>query len=239
MPDIRETLTQLDRRLADLKQQINDLVTEPEPAAPPPPPERNSVSLPTAAELAGGAHAAPSGPAPGAPDARAAQLTVAAEAVGQVGEQLKQLLTMRDRLLDDAQQMLAGYQRELRKLEEFDPSEVEDALAALATPREAQEPAVAGPETPTRPAFFDGTTTITVVGAHRIQLIQVVEDALSRVRNVQRVYIRRWQAGQLSLELTLSAGVELIGELNRVLPFPFAVQSATGREIVITLEGAR
>ena len=91
------------------------------------------MSLPTAAELAG-AHAAPSGRAPGAPDARAAQLTVAAEAVGQVGEQIKQLLTMRDRLLDDAQQMLAGYQRELRKLEEFDPSEVGHALAALATP---------------------------------------------------------------------------------------------------------
>ena len=92
---------------------------------------------------------------------------------------------------------------------------------------------------PTRPAFFDGTTTITVVGAHRIQSSRSSRTALSRVRNVERVYIRRWQAGQLSLELTLSAGVELIGELNRVLPFPFAVQSATGREIVITLEGAR
>jgi hypothetical protein len=80
---------------------------------------------------------------------------------------------------------------------------------------------------------------MTVGGATRIQTIQVLEDSLSRILHVERVYIRRWHAGALWLELSLSDGVELLGELNRVLPFPFAVQSATGQEIVISLEGER
>ena len=75
-------------------------------------------------------------------------------------------------------------------------------------------------------------------GASRIQTIQVLEDSLSRIRGAERVYIRRWHAGALWIELTLSGGVELIGELNRVLPFPFAVQSATGEEIALSLERA-
>jgi hypothetical protein len=159
--------------------------------------------------------------------------------VGQLGVQIKQLLTIRERLLNDAEQLLAGYERQLRELETLDVFEVEAALAALLPAPGPTETSSRVPEFPSRPAFFDGVMTITVVGVHRLQTIQVLEDSLSRVRHVDRVYIRRWHAGQLLFELALSAGVELIGELNRVLPFPFAVQSATGQEIGITLEGER
>lgn len=234
MPDIRDTLAQLDRRLADLRHQINDLVTEPEPAPPPPPPARSSLSVPTASELEGAYDEGGSERGP-----RAAAVEAASEAVGQLGAQVRQLLTIRERLLNDAEQLLAGYERQLRELEALDASEVEAAVAALVS---GPAPAQTGRDAsgvPSRPAYFEGMVTITVVGVGRIQTIQVLEDSLSRVRHVEQVYIRRWHAGQLLLELTLSGGVELIGELNRVLPFPFAVQSATGQEIGITLEGER
>lgn len=238
VPDIRETLAQLDRRLADLRHQIDDLVTEPEPPPPPPPPAPSSAPLPTAAELES-AYAGRPEPGREAIRPHASQIQAASEAVGQLGVQIKQLLTIRERLLADAEQLLAGYERQLRELETLDASEVEAALAALLPAPSIIETAAGVPEFPSRPAFFDGLMTITVAGVHRIQTIQVLEDSLSRVRHVERVYIRHWHAGQLLLELTLSAGVELIGELNRVLPFRFAVQLATGQEIAITLEGER
>jgi hypothetical protein len=88
-----------------------------------------------------------------------------------------------------------------------------------------------------RPAFFEGMITLVVLGASRVQTIEVLEDSLSRARNVTRVYVRRVEAGELRLELTLAGGVDVVGELNRVMPFPFAVRSATREEIVISLEG--
>ncbi len=238
VPDLRETLAQLDRRLDDLRHQINGLVTEPEPALPPPPAAPSSVPVPTAAEIER-AYAGPPALGREATGPQASQLQAASEAVGQLGVQIKQLLTIRERLLSDAEQLLAGYERQLRELETLDVLDVEAALAALLPAPGLTETGAGSPEFPARPAFFDGVMTITVVGVHRLQTIQVLEDSLSRVRQVDRVYIRRWHAGQLLFELTLSAGVELVGELNRVLPFPFAVQSATGHEIGITLEGER
>src|SRR5690348_15587671 len=93
VPDIRETLAQLDRRLADLRHQINDLVTEPEPAPPPPPPARSTVPAPTAAELESaylGHGSETIGP-------RVSHVEAASEAVDQLGSQIKQLLTIRER----------------------------------------------------------------------------------------------------------------------------------------------
>lgn len=97
--------------------------------------------------------------------------------------------------------------------------------------------AVAKAEEDARPAFFEGTVTLLVSGARRIQTIQVLEDSLSRARHVDDVYVRRYHRGRVWIELTLSAGAELLGEFNRVLPFPFAVSSAATKEIGLTLEG--
>jgi hypothetical protein len=236
VPDMRETMAQLDRRLADLRDQIKNLVTEPEPAPPPPPPSASSVPLPTAADIES-AYGGAAAPEPVA--SRTAGAQAASEAVDQLGVQIRQLLTLREQLLNDAERLLAGYERQLRELESLDVSEVEAALGALLSTPGPGGSAAAAAVPPARPAFFEGVMTIAVSGVHRIQTIQVLEDSLSRVRHVEHVYIRRWHAGELMFELTLSAGVELIGELNRVLPFPFAVQSATGQEIGITLEGER
>jgi hypothetical protein len=239
VPDIRETLAQLDTRLADLRHQINNLVTEPEQAPPPPPlPGPSSVQLPTAAEIES-AYAGQAEAGSESRGSRGSQAQMASEAVDQLGAQVKQLLTIRERLLNDAERLLAGYERQLRELESLDASAVEAALAALLPASGVTQTGAAAHPPESRPAFFDGVVTISVMGVHRIQTIQVLEDSLSRVRHVNGVYVRRWHAGQLLFELTLSAGVELIGELNRVLPFAFAVQSATGQEIAITLEGER
>lgn len=163
-----------------------------------------------------------------------------AQEVGELGAQIEQLLTLRERLLVDARELLRRYELQLDELERHDSSDVQAALASLLSGQgAAAEPAV-GPEVlASRPAFFAGRVTVTVAGASRIQTVEVLEDSLSRVPHVQEVYIRRWHAGALWLELTVSEGVELIGELNRVLPFPFAVQSATGQEVIISLEGER
>jgi hypothetical protein len=235
VPDIRETLAQLDQRLADLRHQIIDLTTEPEAVPPPPPPTRSELALPTLEDL----EASGAGPSVSRAGLGTARAQAAADGVARLGSQIEQLLTMRERLLGDARELLAGYARQLRELELEDTSAAQSALELLlSAPRSSQAPPDPS-EVPARPAFFEGPVTISVTGANRIQTIQVMEDALSRIRHVERVYVRRWHAGQLSFELTLSAGVELIGELNRVLPFPFAVQSASGQQIAIILEGER
>lgn len=117
--------------------------------------------------------------------------------------------------------------------------EVQDLLAACdRLLREARE--VIGEEGAgqARPALFEGTVTVVATGANQLQTIQVLEDSLSRARQVTRAYIRRAHAGEVRVELTLRGGVDVIGELNRVMPFPFAVRSATREEVVISLEGA-
>lgn len=248
VPDIRETLAQLDRRLADLRHQIDDLADTPEPAPPPPPPARRDLPLPPPPDLGDHPATLPAATA-AAPEAERARARALSEGIGQLGSQIEQLLTVRERLLADARQLVASYARALDDLEHQDISQARSALASLlsrpAPPLQEKEPATGadpgagGRAGLSRPAFFEGMVNVSVTGATRIQTIQVLEDSLSRVRHVEQVYIRRWHAGQLWLEVTTSGGVDLIGELNRVLPFPFAVQSATAREIMISLDGER
>jgi hypothetical protein len=88
-----------------------------------------------------------------------------------------------------------------------------------------------------RPALFEGTVAVVALGANQLETIQVLEDSLARAAQVTRTYIRRAHAGEVRVELTLTGGVDLVGELNRVMPFPFAIRSATPQEIVIGLEG--
>jgi hypothetical protein len=163
----------------------------------------------------------------------------ASEGIGRLGSEIEQLVSVRERLLADTRELLKRYERQLDELELQDASEVQSAVASLLSTPSPPPAGVGALDVPPRPAFFQGLVTVTVGGVNRIQTVQVLEDSLSRVRHAQQVYIRRWQSGALWLELSVSAGVELIGELNRVLPFPFAVQSATSQEIVVSLEGER
>jgi hypothetical protein len=251
VPDIRDTLGQLDRRLAEIRDQIAGLADLPEPTPPPPPPDHRSIPLPTpvgfgdATGLEEPPESAEGRAYPDSAAVRSATLDrdraqALATGVDQLGSQIEQLLSVRERLLADARQLLSSYRREIDELELQEAPDVRSALEALLDPEApASGPAPALDGLPSRPAFFEGLVSVTVGPATRLQTIQVLENALARVPRVDQVYIRRWHAGQLWLELTVSGGVELIGELNRVLPFPFAVESASAQEIVIRLEGER
>jgi hypothetical protein len=237
VPDIGESLAQLDQRLAEIRQQLADMAERPEALPPPPPPARRDLPPPAP----GLQELAPSGHPPAAKlsERRREPVRVVGEGVGQLGTQIEQLLRIRQRLVGDVRGLLMRYQRELDECERGDVSELQSALdSLLACAPEAEQPGGLDGLL-ARPAFFEGTVDVAIGPATRIQTIQVLEDALARVRHVQQVYIRRWHADQLWLELTVSGGVELIGELNRVLPFSFAVRSASSREIVIRLEGER
>lgn len=220
--DIRETLDQLDRRLGELRRQLAGLAEDPRPAAPPaPPPARRLQSVPLPPELmSGGIAGVTEAPTPPTPDPYPDHVAV----------QIQQLMTVRNQLLAGARELVRAYERQLDVLERLAASGQPLAHEALpAPPAPVQEQA--------RPAFFEGPVTLVVSGAHRIQTIQVLEDALSRARYVEQVYVRRCHRGQVWLELTLSGGSELLGEFNRVLPFPFAVTSATSKEIAFSIEG--
>jgi hypothetical protein len=234
VPDISDTLAALDQRLTDLREQISDLTGAPEPVPPPPPPTPRSLPPPTPA-ASGEDTAHTSRPAPDNLSGEALS-----EGVGRLGAQIQDLLRMRERLLNDVRALLTRYQLQLDALQAEDPAEIRAAAASLLSSESSVS--VGGglqADVPPRPAFFEGVVRMTVSGATRIQTIQVMEDSLSRIRHVEQVYIRRWHAGALWLELWVAAGLELLGELNRVLPFRFAVQSATGQEIIISLEGDR
>ena len=247
--DIRETLDQLDLRLDDLRRQVAALGADPEPAAPPvPPPSRRLHSVPAPSpELTD--FASPPTP-PGLEQASTDSPAAATDADSvQPGTDMRQLMAVRDQLLAGARELVRAYDRQLDLLENMAVSGL-PATPAPPTPPAAPSSSPQGPSAApglfpslsvvadqTRPAFFEGTVELLVSGAHRIQTIQVLQDALSRARHVDQVYVRRCHRGQVRLELSLSGGAELLGEFNRVLPFPFAVTSATRTEIALSLEG--
>ncbi|HUZ29570.1 MAG TPA: hypothetical protein VMU90_10040, partial [Solirubrobacteraceae bacterium] len=107
------------------------------------------------------------------------------------------------------------------------------AYAELAPP---PAPAPPAPEPAARPALFEGVVIVIVPWISRLQTIQVLEDSLTRVRGAQLAYVRGYNQGEVRLELVLGEAVDLIGELNRALPYAFAVESARQDEIVIRLE---
>lgn len=258
--DIRETLDQLDRRLDGLRRQVAALLEEPQQAAPLAPPARHLHSVPappvdlTDLEAALGLR----DPAGQGGVAEPDRGTLPAPAVpGHAGAQMStdsgQLMALREQLMAGARELARAYERQLGLLEEMAvsglPASAADLPAIPAAPP-VDPPATTGtlsgliPSTAdavdqARPAFFEGRVDLVVSGAHRIQTIQVLEDALSRARHVDYVYVRRCHRGQVRLELSIAGGAELLGELNRVLPFPFAVTSATGTEIALSLEEQR
>jgi hypothetical protein len=170
--------------------------------------------------------------------------------LGEVSTDMGQLMAVRDQLMAGARELARAYERQLGLLEQMAvsglPATSSDSSATSSvTPVNPPAttgtlsgliPSPAGAVDQARPAFFEGRVNLVVSGAHRIQTIQVLEDALSRARHVEQVYVRRCHRGQVWLELSLSAGAELLGEFNRVLPFPFAVTSATGTDIALSLE---
>jgi hypothetical protein len=258
--DIRETLDQLDRRLDGLRRQVAALFEEPQQAAPlSPPPPRHLRSVPappvdlTDLEAALGLTDPPEQVGVTEPDRGN---TPAPEVPGDAGVEMStdagQLMAVRAQLMAGARELARAYERQLGLLEQMavsglpaasaeppapsappvDPPAITGTLSGLIpSPAEAADQA--------RPAFFEGRVDLIVSGAHRIQTIQVLEDALSRARHIDYVYVRRCHRGQVRLELSIAGGAELLGELNRVLPFPFAVRSATGTEIALSLEEQR
>jgi hypothetical protein len=208
VPDLHQTLAQLDHRLEDLRRQVARLTQDAGQAASWPSAANPGVATAPRPAPASPGEPAPAPPAPrgDVPDVSLARLDadVAPPRALDGGQeaQVHELLAACERLLGEARELLG----------------------------------TAG-AVPARPAFFEGTVALAVLGAHRMQTIQVLEDSLIRARHVMRAYIRRTMAGEVRFELTLIGGVELIGELNRVMPFPFAVRSATPGEIVVSLEG--
>jgi hypothetical protein len=232
--DIRESLDQLDRRLDELRRQVAALTEDPHPGAPlRPPPARHLQPVPIAPPELIDPHvpAGPESPPEPVPGTQP-------EAPHQVATEIHQLVAVRDQLLAGARELVRAYERQLDALEHMAASGLPSTAPDMPASGRAPAPPP-GSEEQARPAFFEGTVALAVSGAHRIQTIEVLEDALSRARHVDQVYVRRCHRGQVRLELTLSAGAELLGELNRVLPFPFAVTSATGEEIAVVLEGER
>jgi hypothetical protein len=259
--DIRETLDQLDRRLDELRRQVAVLAEEPRQAADPaPPPAQQLRSVPapppdlTDLEAALGLTDLPERDRVAEPDGANAPLTgVPGEAPVEMTTDMGQLMAVREQLMAGARELARAYERQLGLLEQMAlsglPATSSESSATSSVPPAAPPattrnlsgriPSPADAVDQARPAFFEGTVELVVSGAHRIQTIEVLEDALSRARHVDYVYVRRCHRGQVRLELSLAGGAELLGELNRVLPFPFAVTSATGTEIALSLEGQR
>jgi hypothetical protein len=180
-------------------------------------------------------------------EAEAARLLAHAhERVDDLKAQIEQLLGVRDRLLSSAKDLVRQYEEEVTQLELTYPASSAESEIGSVPPSQAppaSEPPASHaafeappPEPPPRPALFDGVVTITVPWISRIQTIQVLEDSLFRVRGAHKAYVRGYHQGEVRFELELGEAVDLIGELNRALPYAFAIESASQDEIVIRLE---
>jgi hypothetical protein len=263
MSDIHDALAQLERRLSDLKRELVRMAEEPieadgmatgrsevGPRPRDPGPTYSQAEAATASRRP--PQAAPRRPAPepqpaasSRPEARDPEEIVAraeAEAVQvlthahdhltELKAQVEQLQSYRMRLLSAAQELLHQFQEELNQLS--DPAGRVSGAAAPGAAPPAVPPAPA-PEPPW-PTSFEGMVTIIVPWISRLQTVQVLEDSLTRVRAAQSVYLRGYHRGEVRLELILGEAVDLIAELNRVLPYTFALESARPDEIVIRLD---
>ncbi len=111
---------------------------------------------------------------------------------------------------------------------------------APATPPPPVSPVAPAPPPPPAPqtTAFEGVMTVVVRSVSRLQTIQVLEDSLTRVRGAEFAYVRGYHEGEVRLELLLREPLDLIGEMGRVMPYEFTVESARPEEIVIRLDRA-
>jgi hypothetical protein len=124
----------------------------------------------------------------------------------------ERLATLRERLLNDARELVRTYERELDALQE--------AFGI------------------TTPTLFEGVVTLKVGGVQRTQDLLMLEEALRTGEGVDDASVRHYDRGEAWLEISLDHPVALAEELARLLPFNFAIRSETSNEIVLDLEQA-
>lgn len=158
----------------------------PEPPAPPPPPEQPPPREP------------PPLPEPPLPPPQASA-------------EMDQLLSLRERMLSDARELIRSYEDEIAALE---------SRFGIAAP----------------PPVFEGVVTLVATGIVRIQTLVAIEEALLGIEGVAHALVRHYDRGEAWFEVTLDRSLPLTRELAQALPLPFEVRSATANEVVLELE---
>jgi hypothetical protein len=124
---------------------------------------------------------------------------------------MDQLLSLRERLLSDARELIRSYEDEIAALE---------SRFGIASP----------------PPVFEGVVTVVATGIGRTQTLVALEEALLAIDGVVQASVRHYDRGEGWFEITLDRPVPLTTDLADVLPLPFEVRSTTANEIVLSLE---
>ncbi len=123
---------------------------------------------------------------------------------------MDQLVSLRERLLSDARELIRSYEDEIAALE---------SRFGIASP----------------PPLFEGVVTLVVRGIGRIQTLVAMEEALLETEGIAQAFVRHYDRGEAWLEITLDRALPLRTELAEALPAPFEIRSTTASEIVLEL----
>jgi hypothetical protein len=126
---------------------------------------------------------------------------------------MDQLLSLRERLLSDARELIRSYEGEIAALER---------RFGITSP----------------PQLFEGVVALVVTGIPRIQTLVALEEALLATDGVAQAFVRHYDRGEAWFEITLVQPVALTAELAELLPMPFAVRSTTANEIELKRQAA-
>ncbi len=241
-PDVAGSLTELERKLKELEQELEAVGRGAQPVAPHSvPPAAGEAGLSYTAQWRGQDTPPPAGgpgPGPAAPPAIAAAPEPPASAG--VAVQLDELLRLREQLARTADELVAEVTRVVQALGA-------DATAPVVGGHEvdlASAPAVyplhaAPPAPPVDPAatILAGRVTIEAAPFDDIAMLGSFEQALARTAGVLEVYVRALDRGRATVDVELSGPVALGAELRRTSPVAFRVVDVGQGRIELALDG--
>ncbi len=249
--DVATTLSELERKLRELEDELET------PAAPPPA-ARPVEASPTEAWRSTGpvlAQAPVTAPAP-APTFAPAPPEPSAPAGPSAQEQLDELLLFRTELERSAQELMAEYERVLASLQVTASTPSPTPASAPLTPVvpvsvppvplvSAMEPAGMPPE-PWQPApvaslddtVIDGAITVDAGPFTDIGSLSGFEQALAVVPGVRDVYVRGFEGNRAMIDVTLGQPVALGAELRRVCPISFTITAVDAGRLSVSVQGA-
>lgn len=235
-PDVAGSLTELERKLKELEQELEAVGRGAQPVVPHSvPPAAGEAGLSYTAQWRGQDTPPPAagGSGPSAPPSIAA--APEPPATGRVAVQLDELRRLREQLARAADELVAEVTRVVQALgADATAPAVDPEPAPTAYPLHAAPPA---PPVDPAATILAGRVTIEAAPFDDIAMLGSFEQALARTAGVLEVYVRALDRGRATVEVELSGPVALGAELRRTSPVAFRVVDVGQGRIELALDG--
>jgi hypothetical protein len=245
--DVTGALTELERKLRELQQELSSIGRRHETgeATVPPPALASGRIVDEAVEATPPPTAVP--PAPAAPSAPATTTSAPTDSAihpeapaatpGDARlESLAELRRFRDRLERFGRELAAEYDALLGRV--MAGLAGTPTAAAQSSQPAAPAPPVVSEEDARENALFEGRVELGVGPFYDIGALGAFEQRLTGLPGVSEASVRRFEASHAVVDIRLAAPVALVKELRRALNTDFSIREVAGGRILLTFDDA-